>query len=105
MLAMVSCVRVVWDMAFTKPVIAGVNDCVVGGNVVRVHNPPVAVDRVPVRTTVSWRVMGTALLVKSDGQPWAHSCAMDMREFDARLGGMCAWRAEMGRPGIHRLPV
>jgi hypothetical protein len=62
----------------------------VGGNGVRVHNTPVAMDRVPVITKVSRRVMLTALLVKSDVQPWTHRCVMDRRELDARLGKMCA---------------
>jgi hypothetical protein len=61
---------------------------------VRVHNPPLAVDRVPARTTVSWRVTVKVLLVKSDVQPWAQSFAMDRRELDARLGKTCDWRAE-----------
>jgi hypothetical protein len=105
MLAMVSCTSVVWNMAFTEPVGVGVKDCVVGGNGVRVHNPPVAVDSVPVRTPVSWRVMVTVLLVKSAVQPWAQSCAMDRRELDVRLGGKCDWQADRGRKGICRLPV
>jgi hypothetical protein len=83
----------------------GVKEYVVGGSGLRVHNPPVSVDRVWVRTMVSWRMMVTALLVKSDVQPWAHSCAMDRRELYERLGKTCDWRAERGRPGIHRLPV
>jgi hypothetical protein len=101
----VSCANVVWNMAFTEPVMAVVKDCVVGGSGVRVHKRPVAVVRVPVRTTVSWRVMLAALSVKRDVQPCAQSCAMDRRELDARLDKTCAWWAERGRPGIYRLPV
>jgi hypothetical protein len=43
---MVSCASVVWNMAFTEPVMAVVKDCGVGGSGARVHNPPVAVDHV-----------------------------------------------------------
>jgi hypothetical protein len=80
-------------MALTGPVMVGVKGYVVGGSGVRVHNPPVSVDRVPVRMTVSWRVMVmvTVLLVKSGVQPWANMCVMDRRELDARLGKTCAW--------------
>jgi hypothetical protein len=92
MLEMVSCASVVWNMAFTEPVMVVVKDCVVVGSSVRVHNPPVAVDRVLVRNTVSWMVMATAMSVKSALQPWAQSCAMDRRQLDARLGKMCAQR-------------
>jgi hypothetical protein len=98
-------VSIVWNMAFTDRVMVVVKDCVVGGSGVRVQNPKVAVDCVPVRTTVSWRVMVISLLVKSDVQPWAQNCAMGRRELDARMGKTCAWRAERGRPGIRRLPV
>jgi hypothetical protein len=65
----------------------------------------VAVDRVPVRTTVSWRVIVMTVPVKSALHPWAHSWAMDIRELDARLGKTCAWRAGSGMPGIRRFPV
>jgi hypothetical protein len=90
---------------FTELVVAVVNDCIVGGSGARVHNPPVAVNRVSVRTMVSWRVLVTLLSAKRAVKPWAQSYAMDRRELDAMLGKMCTWRNERGRPGIRRLPV
>jgi hypothetical protein len=68
-------------------------------------NPPVAVDSVPFRTTVSWRVMVMAVSVKSALQPWSQIWAMGMRKLDARFGKMCAWWADFGRPGIRRVSV
>jgi hypothetical protein len=68
---------------------------VVVGSGVRVHNPPVAVDRVSVRTTVSWRVMVAALSVKNILQPWAQSWDMDIRELDVRLG-----KCVLGEPKV-----
>jgi hypothetical protein len=71
----------------------------------RVHNQPVAVECVPVRTTMSWRVMVTAVAVKMAWHPWAQSWAMESNELAARFGKTWAWRAERGRPGMRILPV
>jgi hypothetical protein len=80
----------------------GMVDVVIG---VRVQRPPVVVDHVPVRMTVSLRVMVTAVLVNMALQPWAHSCEMESSEWEARCGNTCACRADSGMPGILRLPV
>jgi hypothetical protein len=77
----------------------------VGGTGARVHRPLVAVDRVPVMMTVSLRVMVTSMLVNKALHPWAHSCAMERREWEARCGNTCAFRAERGMLGILRCPV
>jgi hypothetical protein len=77
----------------------------VGGTGVRVHRPPVAVDRVPVMMTVSSRVMVTAVLVNTALHPWAQSCVLERREWEARFGNTCDFRAESGLVGILRFPV
>jgi hypothetical protein len=33
-------------------------------------------------------------------QPWSQRTPTEMREPEARVGKMCAWRAERGRPGM-----
>jgi hypothetical protein len=66
----------------------------------KVHNPPVAEDMVPVRTTRPRSVMGTVLLVKIVEQPWSHSWPMERSELDCREGKMCAKRVEAERLGI-----
>jgi hypothetical protein len=76
-----------------------------GGIGARVHRPPVAVDRVPVMMTVSWRVMVKAVLVKMYFHPWAHSCTMERSEWEERCGNTCDFRAESGMFGILMLPV
>jgi hypothetical protein len=50
----------------------------------RVHNPPVAEDMVPVRTTRSRSVMITALVLNNAEQTWSHSWPMDRSELDCR---------------------
>jgi hypothetical protein len=77
----------------------------VGGTGAKVYRPPVAVDHVTVMMTVSLRVMVAALLVKMVLHPWAHSCAMERSEWEARFGNTCAFRAETRMFRLLRLPV
>jgi hypothetical protein len=77
----------------------------VGGTGARVHRPPVVVDCVLVMMTMSLRVMVTAVLVNMALHPWAQSCAMERREWEARFGNTCAFRADSGMVGILRFPV
>ena len=53
----------------------------------------VEAERVPVR-------MATLELEKVAVQPWSQRTQTEMREPEARVGKMCAWRAERGRPGM-----
>jgi hypothetical protein len=76
---------------------------VVGGSGVRVHNPQVAVDRVPVRTMVSWRVMVMALSVKSALQPWAQSWVMHNREVDMSVGSRTRDRMKQGHGRVKKI--
>jgi hypothetical protein len=75
------------------------------GRGLRVHNPPVAEDLVPVRTMRPQSLMVTALLVKFTEQPWSHSWPMERSGLDCREGTMFAKQAEAGRPGILSKPV
>jgi hypothetical protein len=106
---MVLWTNVVWNIAFTDPVMvdgmfggSGWFDVGIGS---RVHNPPVAEDLVPVKTTRSRSVMVTALLVNIVEQAWSHSWPMERSELDCREGNICAKRAEAGRLGIWSKPV
>jgi hypothetical protein len=106
---MVLWANLVWNIALTEPVMvdgmSGGSGWFNVGRGLRVHNPPVAEDLVPVRTTRSRSVMVTALLVNIVEQPWSHSWPMERSELDCREGHMCAKRAEAGRPGIWSKPV
>jgi hypothetical protein len=106
---MVLWANVVWNIALTDPVMvagmSGGSGWFDVGRGSRVHNPPVAEDLVPVRTTRSRILMVTALLVNIAEQLWSHSWPMDRSELDWRKGNMCAKRAEAGRPGIWSKPV
>lgn len=46
------------------------------------------------------RWMETVELEKVAVHPWSQRTPMEMREPEARVGKMCAWRAESGRPGM-----
>jgi hypothetical protein len=101
--------NVVWNIALTDPVMV---DGMFGGSGwfdvgrgSRVHNPPVAEDLVPVRTTRSQSVMVTALLVNIAEQPWSHNWPMERSELDCREGNIFSKRAEAGRLGIWSKPV
>jgi hypothetical protein len=91
---MVLWANVVWNIALTEPVmvhgISGESGWFDAGRGSRVHNPPVAEDLVPVRTTRPRSVMVTALLVKIAEQPWSHSWPMERRKLDCREINMCA---------------
>jgi hypothetical protein len=106
---MVLWANVVWNIALTDPVMV---DGMFGGSGwfdvgrgSRVHNPPVAEDLVPVRTTRSRSVMITDLLVNIAEQPWSHSWPMERIELDFSEGNMCAKRAEAEMLGIWSKPV
>jgi hypothetical protein len=109
MLTMVSCARVVWNIALMEPVMAafggGGAGWLVVGSGLSVHNPSRAVDRVSAKTTISWRLVATLIFVNSALQPWAQSWAMGMRELEAMFRKTCARRADFGRPGIRMFPV
>jgi hypothetical protein len=100
---------VVWNIALTDPVMvdgmSGGSGWLDVGRGSRVHNPPVAEDLVPVRTTRSRSVMISALLVNIVEQLWSHSWPMERSELDFREGNMCVKRAEAERPGIWIKPV
>jgi hypothetical protein len=97
------------NIALTEPVmvdgISGGSGWSHAGRGSRVHNPPVAEDLVPARTTRPQIVMVTAVLMKVAEHPWSHSWPMERSELDCREGNMCAKRAEAGRPGILSKPV
>jgi hypothetical protein len=106
---MVLWANAVWNIALTDPVMV---DGMFGGSGwfdvgrgSRVHNPPVAEDLVPVRTTRSRSVMITDLLVNIAEQPWSHSWPMERIELDFSEGNMCAKRAEAEMLGIWSKPV
>jgi hypothetical protein len=94
---MVLWANVVWNIALTEPVMVdgmrGGYGWFDDGTGSRVHNPHVAEDLVPARTTRSRSMMVTTLLVNIMEQSWSHSWPMERSELDCR-------RAEAGRPGI-----
>jgi hypothetical protein len=71
----------------------------------RVHNPPVAEDLVPVKTTRPRSVMVTVMLVKMAEHPWSQSWPMERNDLECREGNMCDKRAEAGMLGILSKPV
>jgi hypothetical protein len=99
----------VWNIALTDMVIvdgvSGGRGWFDAGRGERIHNPTVAEDMVPVRTTRPRSVMVMAVLVKMVEHPWSQSWPMERSELEYRERNMCAKRAEAGTPGILSKPV
>jgi hypothetical protein len=105
-LAIVSCASVVWNIAFTDPVMGWAGAASeAGSRGSSVQRPFVALDLVPVSITMSSRVMVTLECVKTALQPWSHSWPMDKREWESKDGKTWARQADNGRPGTGRVPV
>jgi hypothetical protein len=105
-LAIVSCASVVWNIAFTDPVMGWAGAASeVGSRGSSVQRPFVALDLVPVSITRSSRVMVTLEWVKTALQPWSHSWPIDKREWESKDGKTWARQADNGRPGTGRVPV
>jgi hypothetical protein len=75
------------------------------GTGLRVHKPPVAVDCVPVRTTVCTIVTVTWCAVKMMVHQWSQRLPIERRECDLRDGNAWVRWALGDRPGMDINPV